>query len=172
VARSSLTIEQVLRLLAATPRHIAALTKGLAQAQLHAAPSRGEWSLNDVLAHLRSCADARGEFTRAILAEDRPTLRAVNPTTWIKKTNYPELEFEASFRSFTRQRARLLIFLKSLPERSWSRTAIVTGGGPARERTVLFYAQWLARHERAHVKHMGHSVRTMGTEKRPVARKK
>ena len=32
--------------------------------------------------------------------------------------------------------------------------AIVTGGGPARERSVLFYARWLARHERTHVKHI------------------
>src|SRR3989442_6404887 len=28
----------------------------------------------------------------AILAEDRPTLRAVNPTTWIAQTDYRELE--------------------------------------------------------------------------------
>jgi DinB family protein len=170
VARSSLTIEQVLTLLAETPARIAALTTGLTPAQLRTAPSRGEWSLNDVLAHLRSCADARGEFTRAILAEDRPTLRAIDPTTWIEKTDYPELEFGPSFRSFTRQRARLLTFLKSVPKESWSRTAIVTGGGPARERTVLFYAQWLARHERAHVKHVGRIVNTMRLEKRPARR--
>ncbi len=114
-----------------------------------------------MLAHLRSCADARGEFIRAILAKDRPTLRAVNPTTWIKKTDYPELEFEPSFRSFTRQRASLLMFLKSSPEKSWSCTAIVTGGGPARERTVLFYAQWVARHERPHVKQIERIVKTV-----------
>jgi len=50
-----------------------------------------------------------------------------------------QLEFGPSFHSFTRQRARLLMFLKSLPEKTWSRT-IVTGGGPPRERAVLFYA--------------------------------
>jgi uncharacterized damage-inducible protein DinB len=159
--RPSLTIEQVIAQLTATPARFAALTKGLSAAQLHTSPERGEWSLNDVLAHLRSCADARGEFMRAILAEDKPTLRAINPTTWIKQTDYPELEFGPSFRSFTRQRARLLRFLNSLPEESWSRTAIVTGGGSPRERTVLFYAQWLARHERPHVKQIERIVNTM-----------
>jgi DinB family protein len=158
VARSYLSIEQVLTLLAETPTRIAALTNGLTPAQLRTAPSAGEWSVNDVLAHLRSCADARGEFTRAILAEDRPTLRAIDPNTWIKKTDYPVLEFGPSFRSFVRQRARLLRLLRSLPKRSWSRTAIVTGGGPARERTVLFYAQWVARHERPHVKQIARIV--------------
>ena len=43
-----LTIEQVLTLLTETPSRIAALTAGLAAAQLHAAPNPGEWSLNDV----------------------------------------------------------------------------------------------------------------------------
>ncbi len=163
--RSGLTIEQVLTLLEDTPARIAALTKDLSAAQLHTSPERDEWSVNDVLAHLRSCADARGEFTRAILAEDRPTLRAVNPTTWIEQTDYRELEFAPSFRSFVTQRARLLRLLRSLPEKSWSRTAIVTGGGPARERTVLFYAQWLARHERPHVKQIRRIVETL----RPTA---
>jgi hypothetical protein len=171
-ARESLTIEQVLTLLTETPLRIAACTKGRAAAQLQSSPERNEWSVNDVLAHLRSCADARGEFIRAILAEDRPTLRAVNPTTWIKQTDYPELEFGPSFRSFTRQRARLLMFLKSLPKKSSSRTAIVTGGGPARERTVLFYAQWLARHERPHVKQIARIVKTMGIEDPPARRKR
>ena len=159
--RPALTREQVLTLLTETPARIAASTNGLTAAQLQTSPERDEWSINDVLAHLRSCADARGEFTRAILAEDTPTLRAVNPTTLIKQTDYPQLEFGPSFRSFTRQRARLLMLLKSLPEKGWSRTAIVTGGGPARERTVLFYAQWLARHERPHVKQIERIVNTM-----------
>jgi hypothetical protein len=48
-------MEQVLTLLAETPRRIAALTAGLAPAQLHTCPSEWEWSANDVLAHLRLC---------------------------------------------------------------------------------------------------------------------
>jgi len=57
--RTSLTIEQVLALLTETPRRIAALTKGLTAAELHASPNETVSSVNDVLAHLRSCADGR-----------------------------------------------------------------------------------------------------------------
>jgi hypothetical protein len=163
MAQTPLTVAQVLDLLAATPQRIAAATAGLTPAQLRRAEKRGEWSANDVLAHLRSCADARGEFIRAILAADTPTLRAIDPRTWITQTDYPELEFASSFRSFRRQRARLLSFLTSVPQKSWSRTAIVTGGGPARERTVLFYAQWVARHERPHVKQIERITRALHT---------
>jgi hypothetical protein len=87
-----------------------------------------------------------------IVAEDHPTIRAMNPTTWIKSTKYPELEFGLSFRAFAKQRAELLAFLRPLPESAWSRSATVTGAGRPRERTVMEYARWLANHERTHLK--------------------
>src|SRR5438105_11795452 len=149
-----LTIDQVLTELTEHPKAIAALTAGLPRARLHRSSRRGEWSVNDVLAHLRSCSDVWGKYIATIIAKDRPTIRAVNPTTWIKSTNYPELEFAPSFRAFVRQRAQLLALLRTLPRAGWSRSATVTGGGRPRERTVLEYARWLANHERSHVKHM------------------
>ncbi|HEV2108883.1 MAG TPA: DinB family protein [Thermomicrobiales bacterium] len=161
MASRSLTIGQVLTLLAETPPRIAALTAGLAPAQLHATPNPDEWSANDVLAHLRACADVWGNCIAAIIAEDTPTLRAVNPTTWIKKTNYRELEFRPSFRSFAAQRADLLAVLEPMPHEGWSRAATVTGAGKVLERTALFYARWLARHERQHVKQVERIVNTM-----------
>ena len=149
--RSSLTIDQVLTLLEDTPRRIAAATRGLKVAHLQRSPAHGEWSANEVLAHLRACADARGEPIRTILAEDHPTFRAVNPLTWLKKTDYLALAFEPSFRAFRDQRASLLALLKPLPRSRWSRAATVTGAGAPLQRTVLFYAEWVARHERPHV---------------------
>jgi hypothetical protein len=151
---TSLTIDQILTRLAEQPKEIAALTDGLPRARLQRVPSRGEWSLNDVLAHLRSCSDMWGKYMATIIAEDRPTIRAMNPTTWIKSTDYPELEFAPSLRAFTKQRAELLKLLVPLPKAAWSRSATVTGAGRPRERTVLEYAQWLANHERSHVKHI------------------
>jgi hypothetical protein len=157
----SLTIEQVLTLLAETPPRIAALTAGLAPAQLHTRPNHDGWSANDVLAHLRACADVWGNCIMTMIAEDTPTLRAVNPRTWIKKTDYLELEFRPSLRSFATQRADLLAVLSPLPPEGWSRAARVSGAGKVLERTVLLYAQWLARHERQHVKQVERIVNTM-----------
>jgi hypothetical protein len=153
-----LTIDQVLTSLTEQPKAIAALTSGLPRARLHRSPSRGEWSLNDVLAHLRSCADMWGTYIATIIAEDRPTIRAMNPTTWIKYTNYPELEFVPSLRAFAKQRAELLALLRPLPRAGWSRGATVTGAGKPRERTVMEYAQRLANHERSHLKHITRMV--------------
>ena len=161
VPNKTLTIEQVLSLLAETPLRIAALTASLAPAQLRSAPARDEWSANDVLAHLRACADIWGNCMVTMIAEDRPTLRAVNPRSWIDKTNYLDLEFQPSLRAFARQRADLLAILDPLPRKGWSRVATVTGAGAVLERTVLFYGRWLAGHERPHVKQLSRIVNTM-----------
>jgi hypothetical protein len=158
--RTPLTIDEVLALLEENPKRIRALTAGLPAGRLQKRPVLGAWTVNDVLAHLRSCSDARGEFIRTMLAAKRPTLRAIDPRSWIEQTDYRELAFATSFRAFARQRARLLSFLTALPRSSWSRTAVVTGGGPARERTVLRYGQWLARHERSHVKQLTRALRS------------
>jgi hypothetical protein len=148
----------VLALLAETPPLIAALTEGRDAAQLRMRPASDAWSAVELLAHLRACADVWGQCIVTILAEDHPTIRAVNPGAWIEQTDYPELDFASSFRAFTSQRTALLAILTPLSAAEWQRAATVTGAGRPLERTVHFYAQWLARHERTHVKQMARIV--------------
>jgi DinB superfamily len=161
VPRSSFSIEGALSLLAGTPTRIATLTDGLSPAQLRSAPSPEEWSASDVLAHLRSCADMWGGYMMTILAEDRPTIRAINPRAWIEQTDYLELEFAPSLRAFTTQRAALLAVLEPLPLEGWARAATVTGAGSPLQKTVLDYAERMARHERPHVKQIERITRSM-----------
>ena len=155
------TIEQIVTQLVETPPRIAALTADLTPAQLRTRPNHDEWSANEVLAHLRACADMWGSCIVTMVAEDRPTLRAVNPLTWILKTDYLELEFQPSLRAFAKQRAALMKVVEPLPQGTWSRTATVTGAGAVLERNVLFYGRWLAGHERPHIKQIERIVNSM-----------
>lgn len=161
MSRRSLTIKQILTLLAEMPPRITAFTAGLTPAQLHATPNPDEWSANDVLAHLCACADVWGSCIEVIIAQDTPTIRAVNPTTWIKSTNYREQEFQPLLHAFATQRTDLLALLELLAPEGWSRAATVTGAGKVLERTVQTYAQRLARHERTHLKQIERIVNTM-----------
>ena len=104
-----------------------------------------------------------GKYIAVILNEDRPTFKAVNPTTWIKKMNYLEQEFQPSLQAFTVQRAGLLAVLKPLALGAWSRKATVTGAGKPRERTVYTYGQWLANHERSHIRQIERIVNRIRT---------
>jgi hypothetical protein len=156
----SLTIERFLTLLAETPTHIAALTADLEPEALQMRPIPEEWSANEVLAHLRACADVWGNCIMRIIEEDRPTWRAVSPRTWIKQTDYPKLAFLPSLCAFTTQRADLLTILSPLPIDAWERSARVSGVGKVLEPTVLSYVERLIVHERPHVKQIERIVET------------
>jgi hypothetical protein len=158
MARSAMTVEQIEAVLRQTPRRLAELTASATPAQLRVARERGEWSATEVLAHLRSCADMWGDAIEAIVAHDHPTVRAVNPTTWIESTDYRELAFRPSLTAFTRQRTGLLAVLASLSPDGWLRSATVIGAGRPIERTVQDYADRLARHERTHWKQVEQTV--------------
>jgi hypothetical protein len=116
-----------------------------------------------VLAHLRACADVWGNCIAAIITQDGPTLRAVNPRTWISRTDYLKQEFQPSLHAFAKQRTDLLAVLAPLAPEGWSRTATVTGAGRVLERTVLFYGRWLAGHERPHIKQIARIANAMHT---------
>ena len=153
-----LPIEQILILLEEAPRRIAALTTGLAPARLHAAPNDGEWSTNDVLAHLRSCADVWGGSIVTMARKDHPTIRAISPRTWIRDTNYLDRAFRPSLRTYTRQRTELLALLETLSPEDWARCGTFTGAGKPLVRTVLSEGDAIARHERSHVKQIARIV--------------
>jgi len=139
-------IETFLDLLAESPRRIAATSTGIDDAHLQTKPDKKSWSANDILAHLRSCADVWGDSIDAMLAEENPTVPYRHPRQWIKKTDYPELPFQGSFRAFAAQRKKLLKVLISLSFEDWLRAAIIKGRG----HTVFTQARRMALHEQVH----------------------
>jgi hypothetical protein len=139
-------------MLDAGPGRIAGFVEGLPAAQLVTPAEPGEWSARDVLAHMKSCSDMWGGYIVRILREDRPTIKAVNPRTWIRQTDYLEQEFQPLLEAFTSQRAELVAVLNPLGPEAWDRRATVTGAGKPLELTVYSYAERLAVHERPHLK--------------------
>ncbi|MFO7169412.1 MAG: DinB family protein [Chloroflexota bacterium] len=148
-----LPIDTILTILKGTPARLAELAAGLTPAQLHTAPSDGEWSVNEVLSHLRACNEVwGGHYIMTILAEEQPTIRAVNPRTWITGTDYLDQDFHTSLRAFAERRSELLAALEPLPPAGWARTNILIGAGRALRQTLHAHADGLACHERAHLR--------------------
>jgi hypothetical protein len=150
VPRTLLSHDTVLEVLRATPDRLRALSAAATEAELASAPEEGEWPATEVLAHLRACADVWGAAIERILREEEPTIQAVNPRSWIDRTDYRQRPFKPSLRSFTRQRTKLLQVLDPLPTKGWARAATVLGAGRPLVTTVHAYADRMARHERAH----------------------
>ena len=139
-------IEKYLDLLTQTSRLIANATDGVEAARLQARTQKQPWSINDILAHLRSCADVWGESIEAMLAEEKPTIPYRHPRQWIKQTEYLQLPFRKSFKAFVAQRRKLLKVLRGLAFEDWSRPGIIQG----REHTVFTQVRRMALHEQVH----------------------
>lgn len=146
MAATSTEITDVLESLAETPRRIEAVVKGLQDDRLQAKPDEKSWSANDILAHLRACADVWGKSIDDMLEQDYPTLRHVSPRTYMRKTDYAQRAFHESFQAFADQRAALLRRLENLDVDDWSRGAVIKD----REYTVLSQARRMAQHEDVH----------------------
>lgn len=136
--------------LRATTTHFKRTSAGLTPAQLHRPPAPGEWSVNELLAHLRGCADVQGGWIARILAEDTPSISYKSPRTGMKKGNYAALDFDENLAAWTTQRNALIKTLKSLDLAGWSRAATYTGTKPGWTQTVFAAACGLAAHEHAH----------------------
>ena len=77
--RERLEIGEILKQLAAAQEQIALLAESLDPELTTAAPNDSARSVNDVLAHLRACADVWGDSIAAMLSGDQPRIKAINP---------------------------------------------------------------------------------------------
>jgi uncharacterized damage-inducible protein DinB len=143
---TSTEIDEFVQILDKVPRRIERAMLRIDNKQLHARSSKEPWSVNDILAHMRSCADVWGGSIEKMLAEDHPKLGYIHPRQWVKRTNYLELDFQESFKAYKAQRKKLLQLLKKLPFEAWTRGAIIQG----REHTVFSQVRRISLHEGVH----------------------
>lgn len=153
MSRTYLPVDKILAIMKETPSRLASLSAGLSPVQLQTAPEPGDWSASEVLAHLRACSDVWGDYyILTMLTQDEPTIKAVNPRSWLKNTDYLEQDFHSSLALFTEQREKLLVMLEQLAPQDWLRTATLTGAGKPLQQTLISHADGLARHESRHLK--------------------
>jgi hypothetical protein len=139
-------IEKYLKLLEETPRRLLKSAKSFDEGRLQQRIKKETWSVNDILAHVRACADVWGDSIERMLAEENPTVPYRHPRQWIKKTDYPQLPFRESLKAFTAQRKKLLKVLKRLSFEDWLRSAKIKG----HEHTVFMQVRRMAIHENVH----------------------
>ena len=150
----SLSIDQAMEILRTTVPRLEELTDDVPQERLYAVTEYG-WSVNDQLAHLRACHDVLGGNMLRIVREDHPAWKAMAPGNWQKRSGYFEWKFVPAFEAFRAQRAELLDVLEPLPAEAWERTATVAvPPKQTYEYSTLYYGDWMARHERGHLRHI------------------
>ena len=158
VSASESEIQTVLAVLSETPEQIARIADGRSDRQLQRKPEADAWSAQEILAHLRACAEVWGRSIERMLAEDHPTIRYVSPRGWIKKTDYLQQSFGDALRAFSQQRTALVGTLSKLGASGWARGATFTATTQDREATVLSYAKRIADHEVRHLDQLRRTV--------------
>lgn len=153
-------IRAVLTLLSETPRQIARIARGLSERQLHRQPEAEAWSAQEIVAHLRACAEVWGRSIERMLAEDDPAIRYVSPRGWIRKTDYLEQAFRDTLKGFSERRAELVTTLATLPPSAWTRGATFTGTTLGRGGTVFSYATRIVDHEVRHLDQLRRTVKS------------
>jgi len=154
-------IVQVLTRLAETPQRLTVLTNDLTAEQLQGKAQETAWSVVEILAHLRVCAEVWGKSIQVMIIQDQPTLRYVSPRTVAKKRDYTAQSYQESYQAFAQQRHALLQTLHALPSAAWQRGATFTGTTRGREQTIFSYAQRIADHEAAHLIQLQTVVQSM-----------
>jgi hypothetical protein len=153
-------IRAVVTVLSETPTKITRIAQGLSQEQLRRQPEVDAWSAQEIVAHLRACAEVWGRSIDRMLAEDHPTIRYVSPRGWITKTDYLQQDFRETLRGFAEQRRVLVTTLRTLTPSGWTRGAIFTGTTSGRDGTVLSYATRIADHEVRHLDQLRRTVKS------------
>jgi len=147
VKATSSEVQKYLRIISETPQRIGILVKGLDESRLQYRADAKSWSINDILAHLRACADLWTHSIYAMLAEKEPSFSDINERKWAKVTRYAELPFYQSFQAYSLQRESLVNVLKDLPFDSWERSALIF----ERRHTVFTQIRRMAKHEIDHL---------------------
>jgi hypothetical protein len=140
--------KELTKALASVPKEIVGIVAGHDEARLTWRADAKTWSVSDVLAHLRSCAEVQGKWIATMLDRDNPTMRAVSPRSAFRK--YVDRDFAVSLKEFAEERAALVKRLRGLDGAGWGRKLTFTGASQQTP-TVAHCAWGLAQHELDHL---------------------
>ncbi len=151
-ARIALPLAELLAALGATAARLAGIAAGLDAAALRHRPAPGEWSMQEVMAHLMDLE--RTLFLprlRRMRDEASPAFGAFDPAAWAASRDWNAGRFADDLATFTAARGETLAFLAALPPGALERPGLSAHFGPV---TLGTYATHVADHDREHLAQM------------------
>jgi FMN phosphatase YigB (HAD superfamily) len=157
--------ESLIEIIRSTPAVMASFTDGLPPAAWVEEPQPGEWSVTEILCHLR---DVDGEVNlprmKKVLAEVNPFLPGIDTDQWAEARLYYCQDGKSALSDFTRFRIELVSLLEGLEPTDWDRSARHAILGPTHLSELV---RIVAAHDRLHVHQvcnaLGEITRVVGT---------
>jgi uncharacterized damage-inducible protein DinB len=114
-------------------------------------PAPGKWSIRQIVAHLADAELVGAHRFRQVIAEDNPTLVAMDQDAWARNLDYARRKPKQSLETFRRIRAENYDLLKGLPETAFERSGNHTEDGPM---TLLHLLEGFAVHAETHARQL------------------
>jgi hypothetical protein len=134
-----------------------ALLAGIGEDEAKIRPSRGSWSILEVVCHLYD--EEREDFREHldfILHRRHEEWHPIAPTAWVKLRKYNQQNFKSMQRKFFKEREKSLAWLKTLKRADWN-TIYKSKWGAMRAGDM--FASWVA-HDNLHIRQLVELRRT------------
>jgi hypothetical protein len=143
-----LEIIEALRLL---PERLREEVAGLSEAQLRFRPGEGQWSLKEVIGHVRDFAEIDHDRLVRMITQERPVLPGYDQEDLAREHNHQEADLGAVLDELASIRRETVRVLTELVDANWART------GRHLERGTISIRQHVDRivgHEALHLEHV------------------
>lgn len=143
------TTSELIGLLRATPEVLEGLLRAVTPERARAARGGDEdWSVVEVVCHLRDATERAIERTRALRDEENPVIHGYDQEAWARERNYAAADLSDAFAAFVRFRAQHVADLEALRPEQWQRTGRHAEIGDV---TIMSHTIHIANHDAVHL---------------------
>jgi uncharacterized damage-inducible protein DinB len=143
------TTQDLLDAYRATPDTLTSLLQNVSQEQATAARGGDEnWSVIEVLCHLRDAEERNLERIQLMRTQDNPILESYNQEQWARERNYAAAHLDEALDAFLKFRALTLYELTALAPHEWQRPGRHSEVGQI---DIVNYMQHIVSHDSIHL---------------------
>jgi len=151
----SSTPEALIALMLAAPASVSGLLKQVEGQDLKRRPVSNEWSLTEILCHLRDTElEVNLPRIRMLLELDEPFIPARNTDLWAIERDYKSQDAKSALNDFTATRLQTLDVLRNMTD-EWQRKARHAIFGPT---DLLELVKFMAEHDKLHIRQIWSTI--------------
>lgn len=151
----------MLQALASTPKDLALMIKGMADAAIWQRPAPDQWAIINVINHLVYVERRYLKRLRQVLETERPSLPVIMPD---ETKHHTQVTLSELIACFEETRGETVLFLKEVAPDCWQRTAVHETRGDV---TFRFLVQFLVEHDINHLNQIAEIQQQLHTSPKP-----
>jgi hypothetical protein len=135
--KSHLEGHDPLTLMAAAPKKLEGMLKGVSAAKMRRKPAPGKWSIAEIVVHLADVEIVVGYRIRLILGNPGGPIQAFDQDAWAEKMEYQRRDVRKSLEMYRSLRQANMALLKSLKPAQWQQYGMHSERGQENIETIV-----------------------------------